>query len=298
MHGFHPWGLYYARGRKMAAMMPLKLSAAIPVQFDMDYTKGLQKALNEKQGPSPSLKPDGNFGPLSIAALTAFQTKQGIPASGQYDSASQILLDSFIVDKYLQTKDFVAAGQQLHVSQSIVRTVCTVETSGAGFLSDGRCTILFERHKFYGYLLAKYGQAQVNTLMAQGNSDICNPSPGGYAGGAGEYPRFNRAMAIDQNCAMMSASWGLFQIMGENFNFCGFNDVAAFVNAMRQSEDLQLTAFVAFCQKYVHGQLQTALQQKAWATFARLYNGPNFAANQYDTKMASNYTSIASVYGL
>lgn len=282
----------------MAAIMPLKLGAAIPTQFDIDYTKGIQKALNEKQGVTPALIPDGNFGPLSIAALIQYQTKQGIPASGQYDSASQILLNDFIVAKYLQTPDFVAAGTTLGVSQSIVRTVCTVETSGAGFLPDGRATILFERHKFYGYLVSKYGISQVNQLISQGNGDICNPTPGGYVGGAGEYPRFNRAMAIDQTCAMMSASWGLFQIMGENFTFCGFNDVGSFVTAMRQSEDLQLTAFVTFCQKYVHGQLQTALQMKQWATFAKLYNGPNYAQNQYDIKMAGNYTKLSAIYGL
>lgn len=281
----------------MAAITPVKLGAAVPNLFDTDYTKGIQKALNEKQGVTPPLKPDGNFGPLSIAALTQYQTKQGIPASGLYDAATQNLLDAFITAKYLQTPDYVDAGQLLGVGQSCVRAVCMTETSGAGFLPDGRCIILFERHKFYGYLVKKYGQAQVNKLMAAGNSDICNPVAGGYAGGAGEYPRFNRAFAIDNDCALLSASWGLFQIMGENFNFCGYSDVGSFVTAMRQSEDAQLMGFVTFVQKYASGQLLTAMKTKNWALFAKVYNGPNYAQNQYDTKMASNYSACTQLYG-
>jgi peptidoglycan hydrolase-like protein with peptidoglycan-binding domain len=281
----------------MTLITPVKLGAAVPNQFDIDYTKGIQKALNEKQGITPPLKPDGNFGPLSIAALTQYQTKQGIPATGLYDASTQNLLDAFITGKYLQTPDYVDAAQLLGIGQSAVRAVCMTETSGAGFLPDGRCIILFERHKFYGYLVKKYGQAQVNKLMAAGNSDICNPQSGGYSGGAGEYPRFNRAFAIDQECAMMSASWGLFQIMGENFSFCGYADVGSFVTAMRKSEDAHLMAFVSFCQKYASGQLQTALKARNWALFAKVYNGPNYAANQYDIKMANNYSACTSLYG-
>jgi peptidoglycan hydrolase-like protein with peptidoglycan-binding domain len=273
------------------------MTLAVPAQFDSDYTKGLQKALNEKGG--ANLVTDGNFGPLSQAALTQFQVKSGIPSTGIYDAATQALLNSFILTKYLQAANFTQAGSELSVSSATVRTVCAVETSGAGFLPDGRCTILFERHKFYHYLVQKYGQAQVNTLMAQGNSDICNPVPGGYVGGAGEYPRFNRAFAIDQDCSMMSASWGLFQIMGENFSICGFSDVASFVASAQKSEDGQLEAFVTFTQKYVHGQLQSALQEKNWATFARLYNGPDYAAHSpaYDVRLATNYQQLSEQYG-
>lgn len=271
------------------------MGSAIPVQFDKDYTKGIQKALNEKVG--SNLVPDGSFGPLSQAVMQQFQLKSGIASTGQYDAATQALLDSFITAKYIQSQDYAQAASELGVSATVIRTVCSVETNGAGFLPDGRCTILFERHKFYYYLTQKYGAARVQQFMAQGNSDICNPSAGGYAGGAGEYPRFNRAFAIDPTCAMLSASWGLFQIMGENFSFCGFSDVGAFVTAMRQSEDAQLEAFVQFCQKYVRGQLVTALVNKAWATFARIFNGPNYAANQYDTKLANQYANNAAVYG-
>jgi peptidoglycan hydrolase-like protein with peptidoglycan-binding domain len=281
----------------MAGITPLKAAAPVPSTFDIDYTKGLQKALNEKAGITPPLKPDGNFGPMSIAALMQYQNKQSIPASGQYDAATQIFLDAFILAKYIQTSDYVKAGQMLGVGQSSVRTVCAVETSGSGFLPDGRAIILFERHKFYAKLVAKYGVAQVNKLMAAGNSDICNPQSGGYVGGAGEYPRFNRAFAIDADSAMLSASWGLFQIMGENYSYCGFQDVASFVSAHRSSEDEQLWAFVSFLQHYSGGSLLTALKAKNWAAFAKGYNGPGYAANQYDTKMANNYTSLVSVYG-
>lgn len=35
--------------------------------------------------------------------------------------------------------------------------------------------------------------------------------------------------------------------------------------------------------------MHTALQNKDWATFAKCYNGPLYAKNQYDTKLATAY---------
>ena len=36
-------------------------------------------------------------------------------------------------------------------------------------------------------------------------------------------------------------------------------------------------------------ELQEAIQNKDWKTFARLYNGANYAVNKYDVKMAQSY---------
>lgn len=42
-----------------------------------------------------------------------------------------------------------------------------------------------------------------------------------YLGGAHEYKRLEIAKKIDEECALKSASWGMFQIMGFNFAYCG-----------------------------------------------------------------------------
>ena len=37
-----------------------------------------------------------------------------------------------------------------------------------------------------------------------------------------------------------------------------------------------------------------ALRKKNWAAFAKAYNGPGYAKNQYDTKLAAAYASFAT----
>lgn len=40
--------------------------------------------------------------------------------------------------------------------------------------------------------------------------------------------------------------------------------------------------------------MHAALQSKKWATFARLYNGSEYAKNQYDTKLLNAYKAYAA----
>jgi hypothetical protein len=95
---------------------------------------------------------------------------------------------------------------------------------------------------------------------------------------------------LDEDAALRSASWGKFQIMGDNFKACGFTNVASFVDAMLEGERRHLAAFVSFIG--ADGRLKTALQKREWATFARIYNGPKYADNAYDTKMADAYAAL------
>jgi N-acetylmuramidase/Putative peptidoglycan binding domain len=150
-------------------------------------------------------------------------------------------------------------------------SVLSVETSGCGYLSDRRPKILFERHVFSRLTSHRYDAD---------DPDISQPTAGGYgAPGANQYDRLNAAMQLDRAAALQSASWGLGQIMGENFAAAGFDDAEKMVAAMTLSEDNQLRAMVSFMKKM---QLIGSLQAHDWTGFARRYNGPNYAANNYD----------------
>lgn len=243
-----------------------------------------QKAINEKGG--FKLIPDGAVGPATIAALKGMQKKLSIPQTGLYDDPTQSVLTAFIASKYLTAKDYKVAADKLGAEVAAVRAVCEVEARGSGFLPDGRCLILFERHKFWLYLSKNRGQAFADKIAGQ-YPDICNRKAGGYVGKEGEWPRMDRAMAIDANAALMSASWGLFQIMGFNYKTAGFPSVETFVAAMKVSERDHLAAFVSFIQ--ANPTLLKAIRAKQWAIFAENYNGENYAINEYDTKMATAY---------
>jgi N-acetylmuramidase/Putative peptidoglycan binding domain len=150
-----------------------------------------------------------------------------------------------------------------------------VETSGCGFLADRRPEILYERHIFYRLTNGRFPI-----------SDINSPDPGGYAGGAAEYGRLTRAMALDQTAALESASWGIGQILGQNHQSAGFPDAATMVTAMCSGEDAQLLAVSKFL---IANKLDRPLCNHDWSTFARGYNGPNYAKFSYDAKLSQNY---------
>ena len=86
--------------------------------------------------------------------------------------------------------------------------------------------------------------------------------------------------------ALMSASWGMFQIMGFNHKACGFASVHDFVRAMSQSPQAQLLAFVGFVEQ--RG-LVPFLREHRWGDFARRYNGPGYVYNRYDLKLREAY---------
>lgn len=279
---------------------------AIPATFNLDYTKGIQKFLAEALVQDIGI--DGNFGPASIAALQKFQLQKGIPTTGLYDSATQALADPAIQAKYLLLADFQAAATDLGCEVAAIKAVQETETSGAGFVYTGKVRILFERHWMYRFLQRKLPAAQFQKIQAA-NPDIINEVAGGYATGPtlaaraiAEYTRFSRAFAIDPVCAMMSASWGLFQIMGFNASFAGFKNadgtanVGPFVDSMKVNEKQQLKAFVSFIKTYAGGGLWTAIKQRDWIKFAQLYNGMgNY--REYAQLMGNNYTTFAHMYG-
>jgi N-acetylmuramidase/Putative peptidoglycan binding domain len=168
------------------------------------------------------------------------------------------------------------AAQKIGCAVAAVRAVLDVESRG-GFLPDKRPKILFERAYFCRLTGGKYNQS---------NPGISATTWGGYKGGAAEYDRLDEAMALDRNAALRSASWGAFQIMGNNFAECGFGSVDDFVEAMVAGEPQQLNAFVSFVKK---AGLADELTRLDWAGFARGYNGPAYKSNKYDVKLAAAY---------
>ena len=183
----------------------------------------------------------------------------------------------------LTEADFNAAAQALGCEVAAVKAVCEVEAPRGGFNPDNTPVTLFEGHKFYQYTAGRY---------AVQAPDLCFPKWTRQFYGKTwqqEQARLQRAMALDRDAALMSASWGKFQIMGFNHHVCGFDTAQAFTNAMYQSEGAQLQAFVRFVQT---AGLALALKRQDWAGFAYGYNGPAYAENHYDTKLAAAFNNL------
>jgi N-acetylmuramidase/Putative peptidoglycan binding domain len=97
-------------------------------------------------------------------------------------------------------------------------------------------------------------------------------------------------MALDEQAALRSASWGIGQIMGFNVKEANFADVNTMITAMAESEDHQLLAVANFLK---HNRLDAALRGRDWRAFARGYNGPNFEENNYDKKLAAAFAQYS-----
>ncbi len=173
--------------------------------------------------------------------------------------------------------------ETLGVTDAEVWAVLTVETRGFGFLSDRRPAILFERHIFHKLTDGKHDD---------GNPDISSRTPGGYIGGRSEYSRLEKAMALDEEAALESASWGIGQIMGFNFTVAGYSSVKDLVLAMVQAENEQLLGMANF----IKGNgLASAMQRQNWTSFARGYNGKDFKKNEYDTRLAAAHAKYKTI---
>lgn len=181
--------------------------------------------------------------------------------------------------------DIEAAADSLALSTAHVKAVISVESSGSGFLKSGRPKLLFEAHHFSRLTGRRFDGDHPEISCRRWNRDL-------YVGGEAEYERLRRAIALDETAALQSASWGLFQVMGFNFQACRFRSVFDFVDAHVESEAKQLEAALGFIRSKG---LVRALIERDWAGFARVYNGPSFKKNRYDEKLASAYRRAGGV---
>ncbi len=220
-------------------------------------------------------------------SVMALQAANNLVVDGIYGPKSFMALVGAAQARHLSDADLVRAAAQLGVPLATVRAVNEVESRGEGFLPDGRPVILFERHKFYQQL-QKHGIDPAPIAAKYPN--LCNPEAGGYRGGEAEHARLEQAKQIHLQAAYESASWGSFQVMGYHAEDLGYPGVIDFVRCMYENEAAHLEAFVRYVN---YAGLAGHLKARKWAAFAKGYNGPAYARNLYDAKLAQAYAKYA-----
>jgi hypothetical protein len=185
--------------------------------------------------------------------------------------------------------DISRVAASLSLSPRVVWSVATVESAGYGFIpGDGRPELLFEAHKFHSMTLTEPGSSVGRWDDSHPNisSPIWDTSLYGQ-GGAHQYDRLAEAMALDRDAALKSSTWGMFQILGSNYELVGYDDVDSFVAAMCASEAAHLQAFAAYC---IARDLVRYLAAKDWENFKLGYNGPG--GDDYAAKLAAAYADV------
>lgn len=201
--------------------------------------------------------------------------------------------------------DFEEAARSLGCTVPQIRAVWEVE-SGGGWFTDVRADILatdgpggfidgpnlpkilFEAHVFDRETGGRFRASHPNLSSRTWNRKL-------YVGGQAEWLRLHKAMQLDRQAALRSASVGGAQIMGFNHKLAGFDTVEAFWDAMKISERAHLDAFVAFIRnRGLVGALRAISNVHAHCiAFAQGYNGKGYAANAYHVKIAKAHARHA-----
>ena len=174
---------------------------------------------------------------------------------------------------------YLNAAQIIGCDVPAIKSVAQVEGGGIGFYHDGRIILKYEGHVFHKFTKGKFDQAHPTLSYPSWTEKFS-------AYGPDAYHRFNQAFSLDPHAAMMSTSWGMFQIMGENYSSCGFKSVDAFISFLKIDEGHHLIAFADYLVDQV---LAKYLRTLDWANFAKHYNGPLWQKNNYAGKLAAAY---------
>lgn len=186
----------------------------------------------------------------------------------------------------IKDADWQQLADTVNLSVAHLRTVVDVETAGRGFDMKGRIEFLFEPHVFYRLI-----KGDKNKLAAAIKAGCAYPA----WKGPGSYPKtvdlrwalYMKAAAIDEDCAIRSASWGLGQIgIDMEYKEAGYSSPQDMIEHLRESEYEQVLGMVRLFQ--ARG-LDRHLREQNWETFARLYNGAAYKKNNYHIKLANTY---------
>jgi hypothetical protein len=187
----------------------------------------------------------------------------------------------------LSDAEFADAAKLLNCSVAAIKAVAKVESRGGGFDHDGRPTILYEAHVFHRLTGGVHAGAKDRYGVALSVPSWDRTLYG--ASGAHQYERLDDAAALNHDAASMACSWGRFQVLGANWSILGYSSLAAFLNDTRTPAG-HLGMFAQFV---LHNGLDDELRRHDWPGFARGYNGPRYAENQYDARMAVAFNELA-----
>jgi len=184
--------------------------------------------------------------------------------------------------------DIEAIAAEIGVPTAAFRAVIQVEAGGKGYDKSNRPKALFERHHFYKHL--KDTPDKLEVAVSEG---LAYPKWGTTPypkGSDAVYEEIRRACDIEEEAALLSTSWGLPQIMGSNYKMAGCSSVRELVEQSMESEANQLRQMANFLKS---AGLADDLAELNWAAVARGYNGPQYAVNKYDEKLAAAYKAFA-----
>ena len=172
-------------------------------------------------------------------------------------------------------------------NEAQLRTIIEVEALSCGFLQSKLLVILYERHIFY---------KQTNGKYSIGYEDISSKqsTPAGkYGSNEYQYTKLFKAATLNEHAALKSCSWGIGQILGENYKLAGYATVEQMISEFIESEDSQVIAIAHFISNV---NIRSAVIKNDFDKIALRYNGANYKKFGYDDKLRWAYKKNVNSY--
>ena len=185
-----------------------------------------------------------------------------------------------------EIKSISKIARHLDVPLAALLAVVEVESNGkshATVNNRAEPLIRFEGH-YFDRLLNKNEREEAR------RQGLASPIPGQVKNPRSQKKRWvmlQRAIAINRIAALSSCSWGVGQVMGAHWKWLGYGSVDALVTEARSGLNGQVKLMARYIER---AELSDTLRKKDWPKFARVYNGPAYAKNKYDQKMADAYS--------
>jgi hypothetical protein len=181
--------------------------------------------------------------------------------------------------------DLPRIGHMIGVGEDIVHMVLDVESRGEGF-KDGMVIKLFEEHVFYRNLpVSKRDQAvKLGIAWPKWRKNYKN-----------NHATFLKAYEFNPGAALKACSWGLGQVLGENYKMLNYASPAAMVRAFAADEANQLQGMIDFIKaagiddelREMEKTTNRATLLQLASAFASRYNGPGYRKNNYHIRLVN-----------
>ena len=290
-------------GNKLVTLVSPSIKVEAKTEKHPDVKPG--QLPNRYEKPAPIHDPKAKKTPTSNKKdlgpkVTPTKTPDGKPLTKvEGDIPGLDFLGGYTAEK-ITDADYEAAAKELGCEVEVIKAIARQETGklevlGLGaFDKKNRPTILFERHIFSQVTKNAYDQKYPDISATKGYLAGTAKDANGkkyddgkhYGLFSWQYRKLAKAYQLNPEAAIQACSWGKFQVLGQNYKLCGLTSAVNFAKSMCKSELEHLNIMVSFCKG---NNLGNALKNRKWATIARIYNGPEYKKNKYDTELAAHY---------
>ncbi len=220
--------------------------------------------------------------------LPAIQADLGVPATGVFDVATRDALRAKLTNRSapkLSAADIAAAAAALDVSEKHIRAVAKVESGPAGsFGTSGMPIILYEPHVFARNSRQKFNASHPHISSLKWQRKLYGKTQDA------RYAQLFEACALNIDAAFAACSYGMFQVLGENWKKLGYLSAYNMAKNHVPSEAAQLDGLVRFVKNFGLTRKLRACKPgnpDSCIPFVTAYNGSEYYKNNYHIKLAN-----------